>query len=313
MDISKHISTLLMMHDCVIIPNFGAFICNYVPSSYDSQNKLFYPSSKEVVFNEEIVRNDGVLIAHLSAVEGITYQEASDVVDRFRSQSFDAIYSGKIVELDGVGILKLSQYGKIDFISFNKIKSIESFGLPEFSFPKLADRHVVKTEPLYSGKSLDFVLVRNRNAWQIAASIALVLSLSLFPIRNSEQKISTSGLNPIAVVAQPTAQPDLANEAKSETLSEAPVQLEEPGSVVEEVKEDKLPVILVAGTFTIQKNAVVLAQELKTQGHNSEVILLDDGRYRVAIDSYARRAEAISAMEIYRETNPSSQAWVTLR
>lgn len=308
MDISKHISTLLMMHDCVIVPNFGAFLANYVPSGYDAQTKLFCPSSKEVVFNEKIVRNDGVLIAHLSAAEGITYQEAFDVVDRFRSQSFDAIYSGKIVEISGVGILKLSQYGKIDFISFNKIKSIDAFGLTEFSFPKLVDRHVVRTEPLYAGKSSVVALGRNRTYWQIAASIALVLTLSLFPLRNREMQTSSLISVDVTEITATPSVPTTEAVSSEVILEETPISQD-----LQEQEEEKLPVILVAGTFTVKKNAEMLSQQLKEQGHSSEIILLEDGRFRVSIDSYARRAEAIAAMESYRQANPTSQAWVTIR
>jgi nucleoid DNA-binding protein len=306
MNISKHLSTLIVMHDCVIVPGMGAFLSNYVPSGVDDRTKLFYPPSKEVIFNEKINRNDGMLVSHIADAEGVTYEEALQTVERFCQQSTELLYAGQTVDLEGIGLLKINQYGRIEYISYQQMKPVESMGLVEFSFPKLMERHTVTVKPLYKSTPIASVYSKNRTAWRVAASIALVLSLSLFPLSNQYKQIQTTNITPIVSnqnVALPEALPEEAAEPELEVFSES-----EPEPV-----QQVLPYILVAGTFTNQKNANVLVDELKAKGHKSEVILLNDGRYRVSIDSFSEKELALTAMEQFREQNPGSDVWVTNR
>lgn len=306
MNISKHLSTLIVMHDCVIVPGMGAFLSNYVPSGVDDRTKLFYPPSKEVIFNEKINRNDGMLVSHIADAEGVTYEEALQTVERFCQQSTELLYAGQTVDLEGIGLLKINQYGRIEYISYQQVKPVESMGLVEFSFPKLMERHTVTVKPLYKSTPISSVYSKNRAAWRVAASIALVLSLSLFPLSNQYKQIQTTNITPIVSnqnVALPEALAEEAAEPELEVFSES-----EPEPV-----QQVLPYILVAGTFTNQKNANVLVDELKAKGHKSEVILLNDGRYRVSIDSFSEKELALTAMEQFREQNPGSDVWVTNR
>ena len=43
MKIEEHISELLFEHDCVIVPDFGGFVCNYAPARIDPVKHLFEP------------------------------------------------------------------------------------------------------------------------------------------------------------------------------------------------------------------------------------------------------------------------------
>jgi len=48
MDISSYISELLFEHDCVIIPNFGGFICNYKPADIHPIQNTVSPPAKAI-------------------------------------------------------------------------------------------------------------------------------------------------------------------------------------------------------------------------------------------------------------------------
>lgn len=310
MNLSKHLSTLIVMHDCVIVPGLGAFLSNYVPSGVDDRTKLFFPPSKEVLFNEKINRNDGLLVSHIADVEGLSYEEALQMVERFCQQSTELLYAGKVVDLEGIGLLKINQYGRIEFISYQQMKPVEALGLVEFSFPKLVERHTVTVKPLYKPETVERAYSKRGTAWRIAAGIALLFSLSLIPVSNRHKLIQSTNINPIGQtpscpVVEPIAEAEV--ERSTETAPEEKVEVQSAPI------QQNLPYILVAGTFTHQKNADVLVEELKSQGHRSEVILLNDGRFRVAIDSFAEKDEALLAMQRFREQNPKSDVWVTNR
>ncbi len=311
MNLSKHLSTLIVMHDCVIVPGLGAFLSNYVPSGVDDRTKLFFPPSKEVLFNEKINRNDGLLVNHIAEVEGVSYEEALQLVERFCQQSTELLYAGKVVDLEGIGLLKINQYGRIEFISYQQMKPVEALGLVEFSFPKLAERHTVTVKPLYKPETVARAYSKSRTVWRVAASIALLFSLSLIPVSNRHKLIQSTNINPISQTAPSPVEESVAAAEIEATTEVAPEEIAEVQP--EPVVQQNLPYILVAGTFTNQKNAHVLVEELKTKGHKSEVILLSDGRHRVAIDSFAEKDQALLAMEQFREQNPGSDVWVTNR
>jgi cell division septation protein DedD len=58
----EHIERLLLLHDCVIIPGFGGFVLRSVSALYNAETSMFFPPRKEVVFNQTLDHNDGLLM-----------------------------------------------------------------------------------------------------------------------------------------------------------------------------------------------------------------------------------------------------------
>ena len=56
MKIEEYISDLLFEHDCVIVPDFGGFVCNYGPAAIDPAKHLFEPPAKRILFNKGLSR-----------------------------------------------------------------------------------------------------------------------------------------------------------------------------------------------------------------------------------------------------------------
>ena len=61
MELSGYIGDLLQKHNCVIVPEFGGFIANYKSAVIDTVNNRINPPSKSVLFNPNLVNNDGLL------------------------------------------------------------------------------------------------------------------------------------------------------------------------------------------------------------------------------------------------------------
>ena len=107
-NVSKHIYDLLFEHDCVIIPNFGGFVANYAPSKYDSSKNIITPPKKHLLFNKNLINNDGLLVHRVSALEQLSYDQALKVVQEYSSSLLSQLNAAKRIELSGVGILFLS-------------------------------------------------------------------------------------------------------------------------------------------------------------------------------------------------------------
>ena len=74
MSIFKDISHLLHSNDCVILPDFGAFILKS-KSAYIENNE-FFPPSKYVSFNSMLKDNDGLLAKFISEERKISYKKS---------------------------------------------------------------------------------------------------------------------------------------------------------------------------------------------------------------------------------------------
>lgn len=72
----EYISDLLFLHDCVIIPDFGGFICNYKSAYIDEGSGMICPPTKDVLFNRNLTHNDGLLVNWIICKEKISYEKA---------------------------------------------------------------------------------------------------------------------------------------------------------------------------------------------------------------------------------------------
>ena len=62
MKISTYIFELLQSQDCVIVPNFGAFVARNISAKISSDGSKIFPPNKELSFNKNVVKNDGLLL-----------------------------------------------------------------------------------------------------------------------------------------------------------------------------------------------------------------------------------------------------------
>jgi hypothetical protein len=300
MDISKHISSLLKFNECVIIPDFGSFISNYVPSQFDPGRNVYLPPTKEIVFNSKITKNDGLLINHLVETESITYTQAYQAISNWVSNSFELLNDGEKLEMQGVGFLEFDRNGSFIFSSSFCNILAEVYGLEPINFPRLVRPVYVSS---YNQRPAIRAISTRKNVIRIAAGIALVVSLSLFPLKiKKDFNFNMSNLNPFSSLTSSTP------EQPAEVVSIEPIV---------EKQEEALPVknnfVLVGGSFEILENAQTYRDELVKDGNSAEIIEMNNNRYRVIINSYNSREEALTSMENYRATHPGSQVWVSTR
>lgn len=99
------ITRLLLDHECVIVPEFGAFITKETPAMLDYIGNRLVPPSKEVAFNGQLVTDDGLLIGYMAEHEGITTTEAAVLVHDFAMRNLAVLEASGALRLDGMGVL----------------------------------------------------------------------------------------------------------------------------------------------------------------------------------------------------------------
>ncbi len=297
MNIAKEIQDLLNYHECVILPGFGGFISNYKPASFNSQSNTFKPPYKEVVFSSKINRNDGLLINQLVVSQGVDFHQANLAVISFVDRLFISLNKGEKIAFEKLGEFEFDRNGNIIFTPGESLELTDAYGLQSFSMPLLCENAAMS---VYRTKPVVRRINNRKDALKIAASVVLLLGLSLFPLKNDNLKLDTSNLNPVKIMAESV--PDRIDEVKFDES----VSL--PGSEI-----NKLPYVLVGGSFSSFENATTLQNRFKNQEYNSEIIKMDDGLFRVIVDSYKNKQEALNAMEKYRSSYPASGVWVSTR
>lgn len=76
----SHIEFLLHDHNCVIVPGFGGFVVNAVPSRKEGLSTFVAPSC-ELAFNRDLAHNDGLLAQSYMRGTGLTFEAAMLRVD----------------------------------------------------------------------------------------------------------------------------------------------------------------------------------------------------------------------------------------
>lgn len=299
MEIAKHLNYLLQFHECVIVPEFGGFISNYQPAGYNTINHTFTPPSKRVVFNSKIITNDGLLINHLVDVERLGYRQAQTAVLNFTETIFSQLNKGEMVSLDNLGSFRFDSSGMIDFTPVARFELIEAYGLKPFTCSTIdgAKPAIDFTRPAVRA------LKHNNNWLKVAAGAAILLSLSMFPLKNTDIHLQSSNLIPLHLISTEKVDNNIITQSEADKTIALDLV----------VAKEKGPYILVGGSFEFKKNAQALTNELIACGHNAEILLLENGYYRVSIDSYFDKNEALNAMMSYRETHPGSMVWVSTR
>jgi nucleoid DNA-binding protein len=101
--VADHIRTLLYEHDYVTVPNFGAFIANYLPSSFNEISGSLMPPQKRIAFNGVLKQDDGLLATHIARRESVTIDEAKRKIQSFVTDIKDSLANKKIFSFDKVG------------------------------------------------------------------------------------------------------------------------------------------------------------------------------------------------------------------
>jgi len=144
-----YIAHLLTRHECVIIPDLGAFIV-FQADKENNQWDVLSPPENFLEFYPEVNHNDGLLTYSIMKVEKCSSKEANFLISQFVSDVLLSFNQGKTVDIPWVGSLYIDN-NKILFRP-EKILSCNAsnYGLTGFSLPLLTDiqPHTENEEPV---------------------------------------------------------------------------------------------------------------------------------------------------------------------
>ena len=180
--IVEHIEYLMTRHDCVVIPEWGAFTANYSYSIYDDAHGVMGRPQRFISFNSSVSHNDGLISQSIMRREGLDYPEAmrfiADSVTAFRQQ----LSMGCEVSMGRLGYFKNNDGGHIEFVPYLNEYTCDSFyGLSDMNIKTVSalEQELAENEDVHTAIVPDKPNLFIRKAARIAASVAVLIGLGV--------------------------------------------------------------------------------------------------------------------------------------
>jgi hypothetical protein len=336
MNLEKHISELLFEHDCVIVPDFGGFVCNYSSANIHSAKHQFHPPFKKISFNRNLKNNDGLLANQVAQAEKISYPDSNRCISEYVEKLDKELRTVKRFDLQNIGTFYLGEENVFLFEQDTTVNYLpDSFGLDTFYSPAIQrepierkiEKHLKDKIIVPSKDKRDVVPAKRKiSPYLVASAAVLVIAFLLWiPFQTGLLKnIDYSSLNPFAAkekalyqlseVALP--ENDIAKAdplaAANDTTRYLNIMIGGTIPIVVSLEDDKTAVYktksirhssnghfhIIGGAFAISENAEKFVAKLIKLGYDAQII--DKKLHMVSYGSFATRTEALEAMEKIR-------------
>ena len=344
-ELAKHIEVLLLENDCVIVPGLGGFIAHKRQAAYSIQKGEFMPPLRTIGFNPQLIMNDGLLELKeelfqqgqvtLNNVGTIYYNMNGGYAFEPAAASYftPSLYGLESFTLPQLQPLTVSSSLKqlLPKVNEQTEKSKKHFSLRHFT------RNIVA---IAVAVCLFFVLsVPVENTYMDDANYASLGSISMFDaIRN--QSVATSiQTTPHTVVAQKAVKKQTGEKrvrnnvntlkpvvVKTEKIAAAPAAktvVAKTATAKAETKAaksskqvstqpaaSKKTVYIIVASLPTSDDAQRELKKFQQKGYKNCQVLESNGRFRIALDSYATSGEAYQKVQTLRKQEEFKSAWV---
>lgn len=280
----------------MIVPELGGFVLQNQPAVITSDS--IEPPLAVISFNPLMKISDGLLAIELSRAEQISFREAVQLINTAVDSAKTILEKGKQLDMGSLGFLATNTDKKIIFTPADDSNFIPSnFGLTTLHMS--ARQQIVEEER----RVIKIVLPSRRNMIKYAAAVALIAGLFFGAPKLNDAYRNLGSLNPTTLLNQDNK------------------KIEEP--IVREVKAPEMKtqeLVVVApeanhhvivSCMATQQDADDYCQWLKSLNYEKAHILPPIKTYRVAIESFVTKEEAVAFMQNLRKTKPQfAEAWV---
>jgi len=302
-----------------MVPGLGAFLTQMKSAVIHDTTNAFYPPTKVISFNEQVVTNDGLLVSYLADAENVSYEAMLEKVTDITTGWKHQLQKGEKLLLENIGELSLNHSRKIQFQPHYNINYLtSSFGLSSFvSVP--VTREVLKEEVLTLEEKVPVAFTPEhrktktlRPYLKYAAVGLLLLSIGLTGYRfindnlgnqqavveNAQEQVTRHIQEATFFDVEPLELPSISLDVISNTKANV--------STIENVRTHHI----VAGAFRFRKNADKKIRQSKRRGYNASYIGTNrHGLHMVNYDSYTDVDEALNALKAVK-ISQSKDAWL---
>lgn len=290
MNLEKHISTLLYRHDCVVVPEFGAFITQKTNAVYTPETSVFSPPSKKIAFNPSLTLNDGLLVQEWARSTGISFEKAKEEIETTVRFWKNHLNTNSALVLSELGNFSKNETGVLQFEPKSENYLLESFGLES-----VRAKYILPTELNPSSSTV---------WWKAAAVVPILIGGFLY---FGKPKPVTDFVNQQwSGFVSPVMNPNL----EAAKAVESPIKTVEAEAIT--YKEEVLAIHdyqVISGAFRKAEEADAQVEKLQKKGFRSAKMTQKKGSfYYVAFKTFPTKEEALEYRKTVKEEFP--ETWV---
>lgn len=322
MRLETYISDLLYRYECVIVPDFGAFLTQPVSAKVHESTNAFYPPKKVVSFNEQIKNNDGLLANYIADIEKVPYETAVKKIAK-RTKAFKSfLIQGETLTFENIGDMLLNKEGKIMFEPSDHLNYLpDAFGLSHYVSPSVS-RELYKEEVEALEEVVPIAITPEKRAsvtsdnvekdsntkrpyLKYAAVALIALTLGGF----GASKFYVDQIEEHNQLAQ-----EEANDELEQKIQQATFVIDNPLPAVSlNVEKQSGSYHIVGGAFRVKENSERKVRQLKRKGYKARTIGKNKyGLHEVVYSSYDNRSDALKALREVRN-NHNRDAWLLVK
>ena len=292
MKFNNHIYPLLKEYNCVVIPNFGSFVCRNISAKFSENHTQLLPPNKEIVFNKNLKENDGVLIKTISDLKNISYSESEKKINSWVKKINKKINSGKSISFQNIGLLRKVDKNFIFEPNRNSIFLKSSYGLSAVDSLEVNSTKVIK--PYFNNSMLKY-----------AAILILFVSFSAISINSYFNSVRSFNENSYSIASK-----EINKKIQRATFNISPaVPL-----VTLPIEKKYGNFHIIAGSFRFEENSLKMIDLLQKKGFMEarKVGVNQYGLIQVAYNSYDSVEQARAALELLRDSQDEN-AWLLIK
>jgi len=328
LEINQIIKELLQLHDCVIFPNLGGFVAQYSPANFDEKKSVLSPPHKQILFNKNLVNNDGLLVNAFAQKNNISYENAIESISDILLEINKNLKTQNQHDFQGIGILYNNE-GVLNFKQKSNNLLSSSYGLMPLNIDEFKISN--KSEKVIDLNSSKYLKTQIKNL-ALAASVILVIFYSAWiPIQTQllkqDGEFNYSDLNPFTFKKENLVaiddvkfqypkeeinaiQPiDKTSEKSSSIILKSKLKNNPKPAVPISNESSNLTYEVVIGSFSNEINAKNMIIKLNNKGISARKLKKENKLFRISVGKFLNKNNAKKLQKSIRKRYKIS-SWI---
>jgi cell division septation protein DedD len=328
LEINQIIKELLQLHDCVIFPNLGGFVAQYSPANFDEKKSVLSPPHKQILFNKNLVNNDGLLVNAFAQKNNISYENAIESISDILLEINKNLKTQNQHDFQGIGILYNNE-GVLNFKQKSNNLLSSSYGLLPLNIDEFKISN--KSEKVIDLNSSKYLKTQIKNL-ALAASVILVIFYSAWiPIQTQllkqDGEFNYSDLNPFTFKKENLVaiddvkfqypkeeinaiQPiDKTSEKSSSIILKSKLKNNPKPAVRISNESSNLTYEVVIGSFSNEINAKNMINKLNNKGISARKLKKENKLFRISVGKFLNKNNAKKLQKSIRKRYKIS-SWI---
>lgn len=318
--IEKQLKRLLYRFDCVIMPNFGAFLAKNISSQYHTNTQVFYPPKRTLTFNAQLKSDDGLLIKSLAKTHRLSYAQAKKEVHDFVNDLNTTLETSYKIYLEQIGTFEHTTDGVLRFYPDNNSLRTDTFGLQplqiESLYHKNTDSSSVQVLEPEKNQPQEESATQKSSLYIKYAAIGLIalgiIGLIGYSAYQNQFKKNKS-------VVEDHQKPSIKDQLQSadfqlqHSLPTLTFNIADDRKVESDLQDLPIKFHVIAGAFRYKSNAIKKQNQLKKQGFESQMIGKNKyNLHQVSYKSFATREKALKSLKKIKQQQ-DQRAWLLIK